>query len=345
MGERTAVVDVSGNHEESILRWARHLGTNKIRRRLFNVVYGRGAKPRSKKQLMSAAGIRSSGAQQAQNEVDYLAKHHLIVKVENDGSVSDGSRYLYRKDPTVRANRAEIIRYADNHKAASKVPTKRRPLVRGNLPIRTTITHQTLRARQKLDVLYLTSNPGKRNSLRVEAEMRHVQEAIRRSKYRDNVALHYRPAADLNSLIDGLNDHRPRIVHFSGHGNSSGVAFDRGRVARHSAQFVTFGLLSRALSATDTPADVVVINACESAGARKTLLPPAKALVVMRETVSDQAAGAFAVRFYAAIAGGQSLNAAFQQGKVALEAVSINEADTPQLLLGKGVDPKKLILT
>jgi len=73
MAERTSVVDLSGNHEESILQWAKHLGTNKIRRKLFDAVYGRGEKPRSKKQLMLAAGIKETDAQQAQNELDHLS--------------------------------------------------------------------------------------------------------------------------------------------------------------------------------------------------------------------------------------------------------------------------------
>jgi len=64
----------------------------------------------------------------------------------------------------------------------------------------------------------------------------------------------------------------------------------------------------------------------------------------MRKSVSDVAAAAFAIRFYAGIAGGQSVKAAFQQGQVAMEAASIDEAETADLLVAKGFDPAKLIL-
>jgi hypothetical protein len=87
------------------------------------------------------------------------------------------------------------------------------------------------------------------------------------------------------------------------------------------------------------------LNSCKSAGAKKSFFPPAKAIVAMGDSIGDLAAIAFAAKFYAAIAAGQSLHSAFAQGKVAVEAVSIDEADTPELVLAENVNPKKVILT
>lgn len=341
---RTSVVDMSGNHEENLQRWAKDLGTSRIRRKLFNEVYGRVSKARSKKQLMNAAGIRTKDAQQAQNEIEYLANKHLIEWIENDGSVDDGSRKLYRKDPEVRHVKERITRAADDRKFANGIPTKRNPVVRGASTMRVIITRRALKRKKPLDVLYLMANPDKDNALRVDVEMRQVLEAIRGSRLRDNVKVHQSPAADLNSIIDGLNDHAPRIVHFSGHGYGSGIAVDHPQVQRTPGKVVSFDLLGRALASVDSPPDVVVLNACESAGARKALLPSAKALIVMNDSISDVAATAFAAKFYAAIASGQSLKSAFKQGQVAVEAASIDEVDVPELVTAKGVDPAKLIL-
>ena len=343
MAERTSVVDLSGNNEETILQWAKDLGTSKIRRLLFNTIYGRGTKPRSKKQIMQAAKMPDGQAQQAQNELDHLWSTHLIVRVDNDGSVKDASRYLYQKDPGVRKNRKRIVQFADDPKAAAKVPTKRWPQLRGFSPV-PKVTLRMLRTKKKLNVLYLTANPDSNHSLRVDAEVRRVQEAVRSSRYRDNISIEYRPAADLDSLIDGLNDYRPRIVHFSGHGNEHGILGDGPR-ATPSAKSIPFGLLARAIKSTDAPPDVIVLNACKSAGAKKAFFPAARAIVVMRESVTDWAAIAFATKFYAAIAAGQSVKSAFDQGKVAVEAVSISEADTPDLIVTAGVDARKIKLT
>jgi hypothetical protein len=293
---------------------------------------------------MRAAKIGVRDSQQAQNELDHLAKHYLIVRVGNDGSVKDGSRNLYKKDPSVRANRLEIIKYADNSHAAERVPTKRRPQVVGISSFRT-ITRQALRKKKRVNVLYLTANPDPDHSLRVDAEVRQVQNAIRGSAYRENISVEYRPAADLDSLIEGLNDLRPGIVHFSGHGYEGGIAVDSPEVEKRPVKTVSFDLLAKAISATDVPPEIIVLNACKSAGARKAFLPPAKIVVVMRDSVSDLAAVAFAAKFYAAIAAGQSVKSAFAQGKIAIEQVSLNEAETPELLVPQGVNPAKIVLT
>jgi hypothetical protein len=76
------------------------------------------------------------------------------------------------------------------------------------------------------------ANSIRKHHLRVDAEVSKVSEEIRRSQYRDNITLHQSPAANLNAIIRGLNDHRPRIVHFSGHGNAGGLATDDGGVRR-----------------------------------------------------------------------------------------------------------------
>jgi hypothetical protein len=339
MADRTPVVDWSGNYEENCLQLATHLGKSKIRRKLFDAIYGRVSRPRSRKQMVAATNLKSSDGQQAQNELDHLARYGLIRRIKNEGNVAvdDGSRWLYLKDENVRAHRGKILRYANNPGQAKKVPTKRRP--QGSA----TVVRRSLKNRKHLDVLYLTANPH--GDLRVEAEVNQVQQEVRGSKFRDNIDVHYRPAANLNSLIQGLNDHAPAIIHFSGHGNESGVGTDDAKSVSPAGKLVSFELLAKAIAATDTPPQVIVLNSCKSAGAKKSFFPPAKAIVAMGDSIGDLAAIAFAAKFYAAIAAGQSLHSAFAQGKVAVEAVSIDEADTPELVLAENVNPKKIILT
>jgi hypothetical protein len=231
MNKRAPVVNFAGDWEESILQLARHLGTSKIRRKVFNVVYGRGLKPKSKKQIMAAAGIQDSNAnaQQVQNQLDHLSQHGLIVKTENNGLVNDRSQYVYARDLSVRANRDAIVSRADNKKLADRTPTKRRPAAsRALRPL--VVERKALRKREKLVVLYLSASPEQDNPLRVDVEVKLVQEAIRGSVFRDRIDVQFRPAADLNAIINGLNVHRPQIVHFSGHSDDSGIAADDGKV-------------------------------------------------------------------------------------------------------------------
>jgi hypothetical protein len=52
----------------------------------------------------------------------YLARYGLIVREDNDGSVGDRSRYVYGKEPHVRAHRKNIVKYADKPALAKKHP-------------------------------------------------------------------------------------------------------------------------------------------------------------------------------------------------------------------------------
>jgi hypothetical protein len=65
MAAITPVINSSGDHEENIERLAKHLGKDKMRRKLFNTVYSYGARPRSLKQIMTAANLNAQHRQQA----------------------------------------------------------------------------------------------------------------------------------------------------------------------------------------------------------------------------------------------------------------------------------------
>ena len=161
MKAKTAVVNWAGDYEETCVQLGKHLGTNKIRRKLFNAIYGRASKPRSKKQLMDEVSLKASHAQQAQNQLDHLTRYGLIERNDNEGAVPDGSRFVYSKEPNVRAHRKRIVQHADKPALAKKTPTKRNPMVRGMTVVvkPAVVARSTLKKNKHLDVLYLMANP------------------------------------------------------------------------------------------------------------------------------------------------------------------------------------------
>lgn len=197
---------------------------------------------------------------------------------------------------------------------------------------------------ERLRVLYLTANPGL--DLMTETEVRQVQQALRGAKYRDRIEILLRPAATFQDLLDGLNDVRPHIVHFSGHAGQEAIQFDCGDVIKPAGEAVDFTLLVEALAATDQPPELLVLNACDSLEGVTVVLPAVPVIIGMSDAVPDTAAIVFSQQFYAAIASGQSVGAALKQGKVKIKAVLLDDqtSELPDFIAREDVNLDSLVL-
>ncbi|MGQ0846880.1 MAG: CHAT domain-containing protein [Sporichthyaceae bacterium] len=193
-----------------------------------------------------------------------------------------------------------------------------------------------------LRVLYMTANPEM--NLRTEVEVRNVQQAVKSALHRELIDVQYRPAATPEDLLDGLNDVRPHVVHFSGHAGDTAVLFDNASVDNPEGHKVPFDLLTRALGATAEPPRLLVLNGCDTLVGAEVLLEVTPVVIAMATEISDLAASAFAAKFYAAVASAQPIGPALCQGAVALDFMGLNEGWKPTLLCRADVTIDDLIL-
>jgi hypothetical protein len=197
-------------------------------------------------------------------------------------------------------------------------------------------------AAEKLRVLYVTTNPYL--DLMTELEVRQVQQALQGAKYRERVDVQLRPAATFPDLIAALNSVRPHIVHFSGH---TGEVFrlDDGEVLPGS-NGVDFTSLIRALVVIERPPQLLVLNACGPVDRAMSVLPAVPVVIGLSDSILDTAAIVFSQQFYAAIANGQSVGAAFRHGKAKVDAVLLEDdaSEPPELIARDDVDAGALVL-
>jgi Leucine-rich repeat (LRR) protein len=220
----------------------------------------------------------------------------------------------------------------------------------------------------KIKILFLASDPFKTHALALDEEIRAITAKIRSSDYRDALELISAWAVTRDDLHQLLLQHKPHIVHFSGHGtrgtstsNTPPSALIPGRElvlppVSQDEQLVLTGEGRRAepiskevlvdlFKKLPDNVQLVFLNACRSAPIAADLAEVIPYAIGMREAITDDAAIAFASAFYQALGFGRSLQEAFDLGQNRLMIPHMREDQTPRLYSGKGVkDPKQVKL-
>jgi AAA-like domain/CHAT domain len=159
----------------------------------------------------------------------------------------------------------------------------------------------------KIRILFLTAEPTDTARLRLGREQR----------------LSTRPE-DISSAILNFN---PHIVHFSGHGVSTGeLCFENGSGI---SEPVTHEALAGLFELVTEQVRCVVLNACYSDTQAKAIVQHIPFVIGMNKAIGDKAAIAFAVGFYQALGANRSIEDAYKFGCVEILLQRIPENLTP----------------
>ncbi|MBG9813706.1 hypothetical protein ABD68_19625 [Bacillus endophyticus] len=195
---------------------------------------------------------------------------------------------------------------------------------------------------EKINVLFLASNPSDQSSLRLDHEIRAIQEKIRASKHRDSINLQSRWAVRSSDLLQEINEVQPHIIHFSGHGSSNHdivLETTEGNTKLLSKESVT-----QLVKTMSDSIRVVIFNNCFSSGQAEAVTQHIECAIGMNEAIYDDAAREFAAQFYSAIGFGKSIQDAFNQGKLALDLAGIAGEEIPELYTQDGIDASNIFL-
>ena len=191
--------------------------------------------------------------------------------------------------------------------------------------------------KQRIRLALLVASPSGEERIRVDQEAREIRETLKRASLGSRVDVEVWPAATFEDVVHALNDDKPDIVHFSGHGSLQGLTFDGTDSVDPNGHEFSYGYVGRALAATDWPPRLVVLNACFSFSGVDEILSASPAVIAMTESITDIGAKAFGAKFYAGIGSGQSLQSSYNQAKLALDTVT-DEGDKAELVVLDGID-------
>jgi len=195
---------------------------------------------------------------------------------------------------------------------------------------------------EKIKILFLASNPTDISRIRVDEELREIDERISLGSHRDRFELIPHFAVRPRDLTNGLLRHQPHILHFSGHGSTSaGIVLEDNN---GKTKLVAGADLAELLSIIKDNLRVVVLNSCYSALQASGITETIDCAIGMNDKVGDRSAIIFSASFYEGLAFGRSIYEAFRLGVVQLKTEGATGATTPTLLTRQGVDLGKVYL-
>jgi len=193
---------------------------------------------------------------------------------------------------------------------------------------------QNVRDMQK--ILFLSASPRNEDNLRVDEESKRIRNEFVKSQDRDFFEFITRTAIDFETASFELLSIKPNIVHFSGHGDTTGIALED-RIGN--TMLIQKDTLIRLFDLYKETINCIILNACYSENLAQELSSLGIYVVGMNSSISDGAAIAFSVGFYQALGGGENIEFAYKLGLAHISASVQNEVDTPKLWLkGNVVD-------
>ena len=192
-----------------------------------------------------------------------------------------------------------------------------------------------------IKVLFLAANPKQTSALALDEEIREITQKIRLSDARDTLKIISTWAVRPDDLLQYLNENKPQVVHFSGHGSSLGeiVLTDN----NGNAKPVTSSALKALFSTLKDNIEIVLLNACYSKIQGQAINESIDFVIGMDAAIGDRTAIVFAASFYRALGFNRTVQEAFDQAKTAIMLEGVPEENTPILLVREGADSNRRI--
>ncbi len=182
-------------------------------------------------------------------------------------------------------------------------------------------------------ILILTANPSDTSRLRLDEEVREIQEGLNLSAGRDSFNVVSQWATRPDDLRRALLKYRPQIVHFSGHGaGAAGLLLENDL---GNAKPVSSDALSLLFSLFPS-VDCVLFNACYSEVQADAIAKHIDHVIGMSDAMGDRAAIEFAVGFYDALGYGHPVPFAYELGLSAIALEGLDDVATPILKVRQG---------
>jgi hypothetical protein len=189
---------------------------------------------------------------------------------------------------------------------------------------------------QPKKILILSANPIDTARLRLDEQVREIEEGLRRSKCRDQFEIKSKWAVRLKDIRRALLDYEPQIVHFCGYGEEDGLKVED---EKGNTVLVPPHALSGLFELFAKQIECVLLNACYSEKQANAMSQHISYVIGMSHSIRSETAIEFAVGFYDGLGAGKPVEEAFKFGRNAIQLYNIPGHLAPLLLVKKPVSP------
>ena len=183
-----------------------------------------------------------------------------------------------------------------------------------------------------INILILGANAKRSSCSRFDEEIRDIEEGLKRSRNQERFKISERWAVRWRDLRRAMLEENPQIVHFSARGNNEPGVFLEDNQANPLPVTVTALSNMFRLFAQRANIQCVVLNGCYEPVQAESIAQHIPYVIGLSQSVSDRTAIEFAVGFYDALGNGESVEFAFELGKIAMALTGIDDKEIPILL-------------
>ena len=175
-----------------------------------------------------------------------------------------------------------------------------------------------VKGKKKKKILILSANPKNTARLRLDEEVREIEEGLRRSKYRDQFEIKSKWAVTFRDIRRAMLDHEPDIVHFCGHGKKGGLMIED---ESGNAILINTDMLAGFFKLFADKVECILLNACYSELQAKAIRQHIDSVYGLDRAIKRKTAIEFAVAFYDALGAGKTFDVAY---KFAVNAIHMH---------------------
>jgi len=188
----------------------------------------------------------------------------------------------------------------------------------------------------KIKILYLGANPRDTGHLRLATEARELTERVRQSLNRDSFEIVSFYAVRPQDLLRGLQEEKPHILHFSGHGTlDKEIVLETETGA---SQPINPQDLADLVDQFKTNLKVAVMSCCFGARQAAALNQVLDFTIGMENPIFDLGAVNFSANFYQVLSSGGSIKQAFEGARLVTRMQGRPVFEKTDLLVRKGAN-------